>query len=152
MGAVPQDIKYMQLALEGAKLAYGEGEVPVGAVITHEGEVIARAHNLREQSGDPTAHAEILVLRGAAKRLAGWRLSGARLYVTIEPCPMCAGAMVLARISSLIYGAGDIKWGAAGSVFSVLNHPVLNHQIEVISGVLAAECRELMQRFFAQRR
>jgi tRNA(adenine34) deaminase len=147
-----QDIKYMRLALEEAKLAFEEDEVPVGAVVTLEDEVIARAHNLREQTGDPTAHAEILALRAAAKKMGGWRLSGIRLYVSIEPCPMCAGAMVLARISALIYGASDIKWGAVESVFGVPNHPVLNHRIEITGGVLAEECRQLMQQFFAQRR
>ena len=149
---IPRDIKYMQLALKEARLAADYGEVPIGAVIVRGDEVVACAHNRREQTGDPTAHAEILALRKAAKKLGGWRLSGTRLYVTVEPCPMCAGALVLARIDALIYGADDAKWGAVESLFSVLNHPGLNHRIDVINGVLADESRQLMQQFFALRR
>lgn len=148
----PRNIKYMQLALKEAKMAADYGEVPVGAIIVKGDEVIACAHNLREQTGDPTAHAEILALRDAAQKLGGWRLSGTQLYVTIEPCPMCAGAMVLARIDTLIYGTSDIKWGAVESIFNVPNHPGLNHRIDVTSGVLANECRQIMQQFFAKRR
>ncbi len=144
--------KYMQLALDEAELAFREGEVPVGAVITKDDKVIARAHNLREQSGDPTAHAEVLALREAARKLGGWRLSGTQLYVTIEPCPMCAGAMVLARIDALIYGAGDLKWGAVESIFNIPNHPRLNHRIDIAGGVSATECQAVMQQFFARRR
>ncbi len=153
MGILPCQHKiYMQLALEEARLASSEGEVPVGAVIIKDNQVIAKAHNLREQSADPTAHAEILALREASQQLGGWRLSGTQIYVTIEPCPMCAGALVLARIDALIYGAGDKKWGAVESLFNIPNHPKLNHHIDITGGVLATECQALMQQFFAQRR
>ncbi len=146
------NIKFMQFALEEAQKAYRIGEVPVGAVIAKNDQVIAAAYNLREQSNDPTAHAEILALRQAAQKLGGWRLSGAKLYVSIEPCPMCAGAMVLARISALIYGADDPKWGAAGSIFNIVQNNKLNHRIEVISGVLAGSSRKLIKNFFAEKR
>jgi tRNA(adenine34) deaminase len=152
MGNPSLDEKYMRLALAEAREAVSEQEVPVGAVIVLGDEVIASAHNQREQTGDPTAHAEILALRKAAQKLGGWRLSGTRLYVTIEPCPMCAGALVLARVSTLVYGAADVKWGSAGSLFGIVNHPALNHRMEVISGVMAAACQGLMQQFFAQKR
>ncbi len=143
------DEAFMQLALEEARLAAREGEVPVGAVIVYAGREIARGRNQRELSGDPTAHAEVLALRRAAVVRGGWRLDGARMYVTLEPCPMCAGAIMFSRLSSLIYGTDSPVWGAAGSVFNIINHPTLNHQLEVIKGLLAAECRELLRQFFS---
>ena len=142
----------MRLALAQARQAYAKGEVPVGAVIVVQDKVIAAAHNLRETSNDPTAHAEMLALRQASQISGRWRLSDARLYVTIEPCPMCAGAIMLSRLGTLVYGADDPKWGAVHTLFEVINHPKLNHKLEVISGVLADECREIIQDFFTDRR
>jgi len=151
-GEIIQDKDFMQLALAEARLAYDKGEVPIGAVVAIEGEVIASAHNLRETSNDPTAHAEILALRQASQTMGRWRLSDARLYVTVEPCPMCAGAIMLARLGALVYGADDPKWGAVRTLFEVINHPRLNHKLEVVSGVLADECRQILQEFFRARR
>ncbi len=138
----------MREALSEAEAASGRGEVPIGALIVADGEVIARAHNLKENGPDPTGHAEILVLREAAKKLARWRLTGATLYVTMEPCAMCAGAAVQARLSRLVFGVKDPKGGGCGSVFNIVQHPRLNHQIEVVSGVLEEEIGALLQRFF----
>lgn len=146
------DSDYMSLALEEARLAAAAGEVPVGAIMVREGAVIAKAGNRTIRDCDPTAHAEICVLREAARALGNYRLAGATLYVTIEPCAMCAGAMIQARVARLVYGAEDPKGGAVRSCFEVLSHARLNHQVEVTSGVLAEECASVIQSFFASRR
>jgi len=140
--------KFMREALLEAQKALVKGEVPIGAVIVREGEIIARAHNLKEELKDPTAHAEILAIQEAARKLNKWRLSDCTLYVTLEPCPMCAGALVQSRIKRVVYGAHDLKAGAAGSVVDILDEPRFNHRANVSSGVLAEECREIMQEFF----
>jgi len=142
----------MELALEQARLAASHSDVPIGAVIVRDGEVIAAAGNRREADLDPTAHAEILVIRQAAAKLGGWRLPGTTLFVTLEPCAMCAGAIVLARIPRVVFGACDPKAGAAGSVLDVLGETALNHRPEVLGGVLADECGALLTGFFAARR
>ena len=148
----PRDEYFMRLALREAERALEHQDVPIGCVITHDGEVIAAAPNERELRGDPTAHAEILALREAAERLGSWRLHGTVLYVTLEPCAMCAGAIVLARVPRVVYGAEDPKAGAAGSVLDVLGEPRLNHRPEVAGGLLADESGELLRQFFAARR
>lgn len=140
------------MALDEARLASSEDEVPVGAVLVVEGEVVARAHNLREALKDPTAHAEVLALREGAKRLGRWRLNDATLYVTKEPCPMCAGAMVNARLGRLVFGCVDTKGGGVVSLYKILSDNRLNHQVEVISGVLESECAEVIREFFQKRR
>ena len=142
----------MREALREAALALSLGEVPVGAVVVKGSEVIARAHNLTETSRDPTAHAEMLAIRDAARAVGAWRLEGTTLYVTLEPCPMCAGAIVEARIPLVVFGAGDPRSGAAGSVMDVLGTVELNHRPEVIRGVLREECGEVLKRFFRERR
>ena|ERR1700722_13909978 len=147
-----QDESYLQLAIEQARLAVEAGEVPVGAVIVYEGAVIGSGQNFVLRNLDPTAHAEIVALRSAAQHLNNYRLTGCELYSTLEPCSMCAGAIIHARISRLIYAAADPKAGAAGSVLSVINHPQLNHQMSVTLGVLAEECGELLRNFFRERR
>ncbi len=148
----PRDEYFMRLALREAERAGEHDDVPVGCVIAREGEVIAAAPNERELRGDPTAHCEILALREAATATGTWRLSDAVAYVTLEPCPMCAGALVLARVSRVVYGAPDPKAGAAGSVLDVLGEPRLNHRPEVAGGLLAAESAELLRSFFDSRR
>jgi tRNA(adenine34) deaminase len=150
--AKPLAEQMMALAIERARAAEGHGDVPIGAVIAREGEVLAAAGNERELRADPTAHAEILAIRAAAEALGGWRLPGATLYVTLEPCAMCAGAIVLARIPEVVFGAHDPKAGAAGSVLDVLAEPALNHRPEVEGGVLEGECAALLREFFAGRR
>ena len=148
-----QDDEYfMRLALREAERAREHGDVPIGAVVTHAGEAIAQAHNERELLQDPTAHAELLALREAAGALGSWRVLDATLYVTLEPCAMCAGAIVLARVPRVLYGASDPKAGAAGSVLDVLSEPRLNHRPEVEGGLLGEECGELLSEFFASRR
>jgi tRNA(adenine34) deaminase len=142
----------MRLALREAERAREHGDVPIGAVVTHAGEVIAQAHNERELLKDPTAHAELLALREAAVALGGWRVLDTTLYVTLEPCAMCAGAIVLARVPRVLFGASDPKAGAAGSVLDVLAEPSLNHRPEVEGGLLGQECGELLSEFFASRR
>jgi tRNA(adenine34) deaminase len=142
----------MRLALREAERALEHDDVPVGAVIVHEGEVIGTAHNERELRNDPTAHAELIALREAARSLASWRILDAVLYVTLEPCAMCAGAIVLARLPRVIYGATDPKAGAAGSVLDVLDEPRLNHRPTVAGGLLAEESADLLRDFFATRR
>jgi len=144
--------RYMRLALVEAGKAAACGEVPVGAVVVRDGEVVATAHNRRETDRDPTAHAEVLAIRSAAAALGAWRLSGCTLYVTIEPCPMCAGAIVLARIDELVFGAPDPKAGACGTLMDVVRDERLNHQVAVVRGVLAEECAGLMREFFSRRR
>jgi tRNA(adenine34) deaminase len=146
------DLDYMQLAIEEARASGDAGEVPIGAILVHENRILARSGNRTIRDNDPTAHAEIVVLREAAHVLTNFRLSGAALYVTLEPCSMCAGAMIQARISKLIYGADDPRGGAVRSCFEVLSHPRLNHRVEVISGVLAEESSSLLQSFFSARR
>jgi tRNA(adenine34) deaminase len=147
-----RDEYFMRLALREAERSTEHGDVPIGCVITHSGEVIAAAPNERELRGDPTAHAEVVAIREAAEKLGGWRLADTVLYVTLEPCAMCAGAIVLARVPRVIYGAPDPKAGAAGSVLDVLGEPRLNHRPEVAGGLLAAESAELLRGFFASRR
>lgn len=142
----------MRLALDEAEQAFREGEVPVGAVLVFDGEVIASAHNTRESGLDPTAHAEVLVMRQAAQKIKNWRLTGATLYVTKEPCIMCSGTMINARLSRLVFGCGDTKGGAVASLYQLLSDKRLNHQVEVVSGVLEGECVELLKRFFKERR
>ncbi len=142
----------MRLALEEARAAADHGDVPVGAVVIVDGELIARRHNERELSGDPTAHAELLALRDAATFRGGWRLDGATLVVTLEPCPMCAGALVAGRVSRLVFAAADPKAGAAGSLYNLCADPRLNHELEVTDGVLAAASTTLLAGFFQARR
>ncbi len=138
----------MREAIAEAQAAYRRGEVPVGAVAVHNQRVIARSHNRKEEWTDPTAHAEMIALRQAAQTLGGWRLAGVTLYCTMEPCPMCAGAMVLARLPRLVFAVDDPRSGAAGSVLNVLRSPGLNHQVHVTKGVLADEVKELLDLFF----
>jgi tRNA(adenine34) deaminase len=147
-----QDESYLQLALQQARLAAQAGEVPVGAIVVYEGEVIGSGQNFVLRNLDPTAHAEIVALRAAAQHLNNYRLTGCELYTTLEPCSMCAGAIIHARIARLVYAAADPKAGAAGSVLAVINHPQLNHQLEVTSGVLAEDCGDLLRNFFRERR
>ncbi len=146
------DQKYMQRALDEAREAERAGEVPVGAVITLDGQEIARGSNRTLRDCDPTAHAEIVALRAAARAVGNHRILGATLYVTIEPCAMCAGAIIQARLDRLVYGADDPKGGAVRTVFAVLNDPRLNHSMEITPGVRAEECAALLQAFFASRR
>ncbi len=146
------DTYFMKEALQEAKKALGKDEPPVGAVIVKDGEVIARGHNLRENLKDPTAHAEMLAIKSAAGSLERWRLSDCTMYVTLEPCAMCAGAMVLARLQRLVYGATDPKAGAVNSLMNLVSDERLNHQVEVDSGLLAEECGNLLRDFFSSRR
>jgi tRNA(adenine34) deaminase len=143
---------FMQLALAEAEQACREEEAPIGAVIVHEGRVIAAAHNQREQLHDPTAHAEMIAITQAAESLASWRLEGCTLYVTLEPCPMCAGAILQARIPILVYGADDPKAGAVRSLFHLLEDQRLNHRCEVVARVLAEPCGQILSRFFQDQR
>ena len=145
--------RWMLRALEQAELAGNAGDVPVGAVVIGPGEVVlAEAGNRREQDQDPTAHAEILALREAARQLGNWHLNECTLYVTLEPCPMCAGAIILSRLGLLVYGTADPKSGAVRSVLNLPDAPSSNHRLAVVSGILAAPCREQLQRWFQQRR
>ena len=147
-----EDAQFMRIALEEAGMAGKEGEVPIGAVLVLGGEVIGRGRNRPISTADPSAHAEILALREGAARVKNYRLPGSILYVTLEPCIMCAGAILQARVGRLVFGVEDSKGGAASSLFSLLEDPRLNHRVEVTSGVLREECRELLQRFFQERR
>jgi tRNA(adenine34) deaminase len=147
-----QDQQMMRRAIEMAREARNLGEVPVGAVVARRGIIIAQAHNLRETLHDPTAHAERLALTWAGQSLGSWRLDGCALYVTLEPCTMCAGAIVLCRIARLVYGATDPKTGACASLFQVVSDRRLNHQARITAGVLAAECSEILTEFFQERR
>jgi len=142
----------MEEALRAAQRALEAGEVPVGAVVVRNGQIVGRGWNRNITDSDPTAHAEVIALREAAATVGNHRLEGCELFVTIEPCAMCAGALIHARLSRLVYGASDPKAGAAGSVLQVLNHPSLNHQMEVKSGVLAEKCSEILQAFFREKR
>jgi tRNA(adenine34) deaminase len=146
------DERLMRLAIERARAAAEHGDVPIGAVVARDGEPLAAAGNERELRGDPTAHAELLAIRAAAEGVGGWRLPGTTLYVTLEPCAMCAGAIVLARVPTVVFGAADPKAGAAGSVLDVLAEPALNHRPQVTGGLRGEECAELLRDFFAVRR
>jgi tRNA(adenine34) deaminase len=149
---IKRDRQFMRLAIESAKIAEENGDVPIGAVIIHKDQIIAKAYNQREQLKDPTAHAEIIALTQAAAALENWHLNGCTMYVTLEPCPMCAGALVLSRIDRLVYGCDDPKTGAVKSLYNIVTDDRLNHCLEVTSGVLADECAELLQQFFQKRR
>lgn len=139
---------YMRAAIEEAKKAAAIGEVPIGAVIVRDGEIVGRGYNLRETRKDPTLHAEMIAIRDASAKLGGWRLIGCTLYVTLEPCPMCAGAIVQSRIEQVVYGAVDPKAGCAGTLMNLLEEPRFNHQVPVVEGVLADECGQLLKDFF----
>ena len=143
---------YMKIALSLAKEAGENGEIPVGAIVVVNGEIVAQGRNEKEMRGDATAHAEILVLQRAAKKVGHWRLSDATMYVTLEPCSMCAGAMVQARLGNLVFGAYDPRAGAAGSVVDLLDHPAFNHRVIVKSGVLAEESGQILKEFFDSKR
>jgi tRNA(adenine34) deaminase len=144
--------EFMRLALQEADLALKLGEVPVGAVLVMDGRVIARDHNRRADTGDPTGHAETLALRAAGTSMGDWRLEGATMYVTLEPCAMCAGAIVLARVQTVVFGACDPEAGAGGSAYNILEDGKLGHTVEVIAGVLEDECRSMLKGFFGERR
>lgn len=146
------DIELMQEALREAEIASSRQEVPIGAVVVYQNKIIARAHNRKEELQDPIAHAEILALQQAAQYLGSWHLEDVELYVTLEPCPMCAYAMLQARIKRLVFGTPDPKAGAAGSIINIVQDKRFNHQIEVASGVLEEECRLILQKFFQKRR
>jgi tRNA(adenine34) deaminase len=148
----PRDEYFMRLALREAARALDHDDVPIGAVIVKDGEVIGSGHNEREIRADPTAHAEMIALREAARAIGGWRVLDTVMYITLEPCAMCAGAIVLARVPRVVFGTADPKAGAAGSVLDVLDVPQLNHRPEVQSGLLAEDCADLLRTFFASRR
>jgi tRNA(adenine34) deaminase len=148
----PRDEYFMRLALREAARALEHDDVPIGAVVVQDGEVIGSGHNEREVRADPTAHAELIALRDAARSIGSWRILDAVMYVTLEPCAMCAGAIVLARLPRVVFGASDPKAGAAGSVLNVLEEPRLNHRPQVESGLLAEDCAEILRAFFAPRR
>jgi len=143
---------FMKLAIKEAKKAYKKDEVPVGAVVVKNGRIISKAHNLIKRLKDPTAHAEILAIKKASKKIKNERLLGMKLYTTLEPCSMCAGAIILARIETLVFGAKDPKTGACGSVFKIINNKKNNHRIKVIKGVLEKECGEIIKNFFKEKR
>ena len=149
---VRDDASGMEAALLEARASAADDEVPVGCVIVHEGLVVGRGHNQTERLQDATAHAEILAIGAASNALDSWRLEGCTLYVTLEPCAMCAGAIVLARVARLVYGAADPKAGASGSVLDVIHEPKLNHRVEVTAGVMAGDCGALLKEFFARKR
>jgi len=146
------DATWMAEALAEARTAGGEGEVPIGAVVVHEGLIVGRGRNARERTLDPTGHAEVLALQEASRTLGRWRLSGATLYATLEPCAMCAGALVNARVDRLVFAVHDPKAGAAGTLFDIVRDARLNHRLEVASGILADECGALLTSFFRARR
>lgn len=143
---------FMKEALLEGEKALRKGEIPIGAVLVQDGAIIGRGHNLRETAHDPTAHAEIIALREAGAKLSSWRLPGAILYVTLEPCPMCAGAMIQARIERVVYGADDPKAGCAGTLLNLLQYPGFNHRVKITGGILAEEAAGLLQQFFQERR
>jgi len=147
-----KDRRFMRAAIDAAYIAEENGDVPIGAVIVHENRIIARAYNQREQLADPTAHAEIIALTQAAAAFENWRLHGCTIYVTLEPCPMCAGALVLARLDRLVFGCEDPKTGACGSLYNIVEDKRLNHRLNVTSGVLAEQCSEQLQSFFQKKR
>ena len=146
------DKKFMKIALEEAKTAGAMGEIPIGAVLVVSGEIIAKGHNMRETWQDATAHAEVVVIQAACKKLKRWRLTEATLYVTIEPCPMCAGAIIMSRIDRLVYGAPDSRAGACESLFNVVNNPALNHQVTVTAGIMSQECGKIVKDFMQDKR
>ena len=146
------DQQFMRITIEQAGIAEETGDVPIGAVIVHKNQIIAKAYNQREQLKDPTAHAEIIALTQAAAALENWHLNGCTMYVTLEPCPMCAGALVLSRMDRLVYGCDDPKTGAVKSLYNIVTDGRLNHRLEVTSGVLADECTKQLQDFFQHRR
>ncbi|MHC4240209.1 MAG: tRNA adenosine(34) deaminase TadA [Planctomycetota bacterium] len=148
----PPDEKYMRAAIEAARIAEQNGDVPIGAVIVYQDRIIARAYNQREQLQDPTAHAEIVALTQAAEFVGSWRLEGCTMYVTLEPCCMCAGALVLSRMDRLVYGCDDPKAGACKSLYNIVQDERLNHRLEVTAGVLAQDCSTILQDFFQGRR
>jgi tRNA(adenine34) deaminase len=147
-----KDIHFMQMALNEARCAYDQGEIPVGALLVMEDKVLAATHNSKERSGDPTAHAELTVIREGTIKTGDWRLTDATLYVTKEPCVMCAGAMINARLGRLVYGCRDERFGAVNSCYQLLHDPGLNHQVRVLSGVLEDKCAEILKKFFELRR
>lgn len=147
-----EDQRFVRSAIEAARIAEENGDVPIGAVIVHQNQIIAKAYNQRQQLQDPTAHAEIIALTQAAAAVGNWRLHGCTMYVTLEPCPMCAGALVLSRMDRLVYGCDDPKAGACGSLYNIVADDRLNHRLEVSSGILAEECTEQLQDFFQRRR
>lgn len=147
-----RDERYMRMAMDQACIAEENGDVPIGCVIVRENRVIAKAYNQREQLNDPTAHAEIIALTQAAEAVGNWRLEGCTIYVTLEPCPMCAGALVLGRLDRLVYGADDPKAGAVKSLYNIVQDPRLNHRLDVTAGILAEECADQLSGFFARRR
>ena len=142
----------MKLAIGQAQRAEENGDVPIGAVIVYQNKIIAKAYNQREQLNDPTAHAEIIALTQAAEFIGNWHLNGCTMYVTLEPCPMCAGALVLGRLDRLVYGCDDPKAGACGSLYNIVQDKRLNHRLEVTTGILAEQCRQQLQQFFTRRR
>ncbi|OHB57396.1 MAG: tRNA-specific adenosine deaminase [Planctomycetes bacterium GWF2_50_10] len=146
------DERFMQAAIRQALIAQENGDVPIGCIIVHQGQIIAKAYNEREQLCDPTAHAEILAITAASQHLESWRLHNCTIYVTLEPCPMCAGALVLARMERLVYGCSDPKTGSCGSLYNIVQDPRLNHRLEVTSGVLENECSAMLSDFFRQKR
>jgi tRNA(adenine34) deaminase len=146
------DKRYMQMAINQAAIAEENGDVPIGVVIVHENRIIAKAYNERQQLNDPTAHAEIIALTQASEAVGSWRLHGCTIYVTLEPCPMCAGALVLARIDRLVFGTEDPKTGACGSLYNIVQDLRLNHQVQITSGVLMEDCKAQLQAFFQRRR
>lgn len=152
VAAEGDDERWMRLALEEARAAEALGEVPVGAVIVRDGEVVSRGHNLTHTLQDPSAHAEMVAIRRAAQAIGHWRLLGCTLYVTLEPCAMCSGAIVLARVPRLVYAAADPKAGMSGSLENLVQHPKLNHRVELVTGVLADESGDLLRAFFRARR
>ena len=152
MNNLSTDEQYMQKAIDQAYIAEENGDVPIGCVIVHENRVIAKAYNQREQLDDPTAHAEIIALTQASEFIGNWRLHGCTIYVTLEPCPMCAGALVLGRLDRLVYGTDDPKTGAVKSLYNIVQDERLNHRLNVTSGVLEDECKKQLQDFFQRRR
>lgn len=146
------DNYYMQLALQQAQIAANKQEIPIGAVLVKDKKVIAQAHNMRETWQDGTAHAEIIVVKQACKLLNTWRLTGCTLYVTVEPCPMCAGALIMSRLDRLVYGCADSKAGACESLFNIVNNPNLNHRLKVTAGICETECRKIIKDFFLAKR
>jgi tRNA(adenine34) deaminase len=147
-----EDKRLMRLAIEQAQIAEENGDVPIGAVIVYQEQIIGKAYNQRQQLQDPTAHAEIIALTQAAAFMENWHLNGCTMYVTLEPCPMCAGALVLSRMDRLCYGCSDPKSGACGSLYNIVQDQRLNHRVEVTSGVMEEQCRQQLQNFFAKRR
>ncbi|MHC4456913.1 MAG: tRNA adenosine(34) deaminase TadA [Planctomycetota bacterium] len=152
MSKKKKDEQFMRAAIEAAKIAEENGDVPIGAVIVFEDRIIAKAYNQRQQLQDPTAHAEIIALTQAAAALKNWHLNGCTMYVTLEPCPMCAGALVLSRMDRLVYGCDDPKAGACKSLYNIVQDERLNHRLEVTEGVLKEKCSQQLQKFFSRRR